>query len=74
MLFNILTMIVTSIICFFFFKIGFEAGKGGEINPVKLPRLPSLKRKEESEESKKVKTIMQNFENFDGTSNNQVRV
>jgi len=74
MLFNILTMIVTSIICFFFFRMGFNAGKDGTVSAVRLPQLPKISNIKKNKETEKMNKILMNLENFDGTSNKQVRV
>lgn len=71
MLFNIITIIVTSFICFLSFKTGYEVGKNGEIKPVPFPKFPRTKKDEAFERYNK---IIENLENYDGTSNKQKRV
>ena len=71
MLFNIITIIVTSFICFLSFKTGYEVGKSGEIKPISLPKIQKVKKDETLERYNK---IIENLENYDGTDNNQKRV
>ena len=68
MLYDILLILIVVFVSYFFFRLGFKAGKGIE------PKVsyPTLKRNTKAD--KKNEILMKNIENYDGTSNNQVRL
>lgn len=70
MLYNIITILITGALCWFFFYEGYKLGKDGTV------AIPKIKKrdKEAEKQRKRNETIMRNIEAYDGTDRGQVEV